>query len=146
MLHYQALQQVAFPFLYQYNLSPQSVTIHGVIPFPVSGRPQWRCHILTSPWSLWFSVHKYMNIFTYNCMGFFLLSSSWWMAFALQIFQQWDLSSHEVSLSSVSSAWIHVISGDGAWVYVYPLQNPFPSMKSVFWKRNKHKTNISKKH
>ena len=71
MLHYQALQQVAFPFLYQYNLSPQSVTIHGVIPFPVSGRPQWRCHILTSPWSLWFSVHKYMNIFTYNCMGFF---------------------------------------------------------------------------
>lgn len=43
--------------------------------------------------------------------GYFLLSSSWWMAFASRNFQQWDLSSPEISPSNKCSAWIQAILG-----------------------------------
>lgn len=43
--------------------------------------------------------------------GYFLLSSSWWMASASRTFQQSDLSSPEISPSNKWSAWIQEILG-----------------------------------
>lgn len=88
-LQYQNLQQTVFPFFFWCNLHLMGAALHGVdhISNLRQATRAMSC-ILTSPWSQGFSAHKYLNIFTHICMGWF---------FCFQFHDEWLLHSGSFS-------------------------------------------------